>query len=75
MRAEDFHLITELVTEGVPNLLNICEPTYGTFPLLLAVELRKIKVINKLFSLGCNANICDINGNASIYQEFKKKYF
>ena len=62
MRSEDFHLITELVTEGVPNLLNICEPTFGTFPLFLAVELRKIKVIKELINLGCNVNICNING-------------
>lgn len=65
MRSEDFHLITELVTEGVPNLLNICEPTFGTFPLFLAVELRKIKVIKELINLGCNVNICNINGTKS----------
>ena len=65
MRSEDFHLITELVTEGVPNLLNICEPTFGTFPLFLAVELRKIKVIKELINLGCNVNICNINGTGS----------
>lgn len=65
VRAEDFHLITELTIEGVPNLVNLCEPRHGVFPLLLAVELRKIDVIEKLFALGCDGNTGNINGKTA----------
>jgi len=56
------YLIHQLSIEGVPNLFDICEPKSGIFPLLLAVELNKLNVIDRLFELGCAANTCDLSG-------------
>jgi len=65
VRQEDFRLLAELTYEGVPNLFNVCEPKQGIFPLLLAVELGKISVIDKLFALGVDGNVCDLNGKTA----------
>ena len=63
IRKDDLYLIHQLSIEGVPNIFDICEPKSGIFPLLLAVELNKLNVIDRLFELGCAPNTCDLTGS------------
>ena len=65
IRADDYHLITELTVEGVERIVDICEPKSGIFPLQLAVELNKLALIDTLFKLGAAANTCDLSGKTA----------